>query len=301
MQTRNASDAKGIDVSEYQGTIDWGKVAQAGISFAYIKATEGLTLVDNMLAQNFSNAKQAGILRGAYCYAHPGAGSAVAQANYFVETLKSHGGFGELPPALDLEDNGGLDSAALTTWVEDWMNQVQHATGKKPILYTYPAFADSNLQSSLAQNIPIWIANYGVNEPENAAGWSTWTFWQYSDTGAVPGITGNVDLDVYAGTVNELVSTTGPASKETNYTLHHVFVLDHPYQAISVGDVTYVIWTALNTLGTPHIYKGSGVMSIDGKDVQGVVYQGNTYLPWASLAPGIKAERIFHFYTDTSS
>ncbi|GMA66201.1 glycoside hydrolase family 25 protein [Alicyclobacillus fastidiosus] len=189
-----------------------------------------------------------------------------------------------------------MDNASLATWIEDWMNQVESAAGRKPILYTYPYFADPYLQPTLASSIPLWIANYDVSQPANAAGWTSWTFWQYSDTGSIPGVTGNVDLDVYSGTLTDLENAYGSSPAPTAYTQFNVFVLDHPYSAIAVGDVTYVLWTALDTLGTSHFYKGTGVMNINGKDVQGVVYQGNTYLPWYSLASGIKAEKLWNFY-----
>lgn len=294
MQSSNPTDAQGIDVSEYQGKIDWTQVANSNILFAYIKATEGSDFTDSMLSTNLSGAQSAGILHGVYCYAHPGQSSAAAQASYFINTVESNGGFGELPPVLDMEDNGGLNNSLLATWIQDWISRVETASGRKPIIYTYPDFADMYLEPTLASNIALWVANYGVTQPADASGWTSWTFWQYSETGTVPGISGNVDLDQYSGTVTDLENTYG---SPTTFTIFNVFVLDHPYSAIAVGNVTYVLWTALNTLGTPHIYKGNGVMNINGRDVQGVVYQGNTYLPWDSLASGIKAEKVWHFYT----
>ncbi|MCL6454389.1 MAG: 1,4-beta-N-acetylmuramidase [Alicyclobacillus sp.] len=309
MQARSASDAQGIDVSAYQGTINWSQVRASGISFAFIKATEGTSLTDSLFATNYAQAKAAGVLRGAYHFARPGASAAAAQAQYFLHVLEAAGGAVELPPVLDVEDAGGLNQSELVSWITEWMDAVQTATGVQPLLYTYPSFAETYLTSALAK-YPLWIASYGVNAPANVNGWTEWTFWQYSDTGTVQGVTGSVDLDVYNGTVAQLRSAYGlttadpggtvqpstPAAPPT-YTQFNVFVLDHPYAAIAVGDVTYVLWTALNTLGTPHTYRGNGVMNINGTDVQGVVFQGNTYLPWNTLAPGIKSERVWHFYT----
>ncbi|MFD1674409.1 glycoside hydrolase family 25 protein [Alicyclobacillus fodiniaquatilis] len=297
MQTRKPTDALGIDVSAYQGNINWEQVAQANISFAFIKATEGSNITDSKFPTNFPAAKAAGLLRGVYCYARPGQSSAAIQANYFINTMKSNGGFGELPPVLDVEDNGGLTNAALATWIKDWVDLVASAAGKKPMIYTYPNFADTYLEPTLASSIPVWIANYDVSQPANAAGWTSWTFWQYSDTGSIPGINGNVDLDVYAGTVTDLKNTYAPTPASTTYPIFNVFVLDHPYSAIAVDNVTYVLWTALNTMGTPHVYKGNGVMTVNGKDVQGIVYQGSTYLPWDSLASSVKSEKVWHFYS----
>lgn len=295
MQTRSSNDALGIDVSSYQGSIDWPTVKKAGISFASIKATEGTNITDNMFATNYADAKRAGILRGAYHFARPSEGPAVDQANHFLDVVNAAGGVDELPAILDVEDNGGLSPQALTSWVQSWVDTVKSVTNKTPLIYTYPYFAETNLETTLS-NLPLWIAEYGVSQPQNVNGWTSWTFWQYSDTGTVNGITGNVDLDVYNGSVTQLQNAY-QSTPAPQYTQFHVFVLDHPYVAIAVGGVTYVIWTALNALGTPHTYKGNGLMDINGKDVQGVVYQGNTYLPWDSLASGIHAEKVWHFYT----
>lgn len=300
MQTRNASDALGIDVSEYQGNIDWNAVKTSGISFSFIKASEGTSITDSMFSTNYAAAKSAGVLRGAYHYARPGESSATQQATHFLNVVDAVGGIDELPAALDVEDNGGLTNQELAAWIRSWVSQVASSTGKTPLLYTYVSFANSYLEPGLA-NLQLWLAEYGVAEPQNAGGWTTWTFWQYTDTGSVSGISGNVDLDVYSGGINQLTTTYGsstPAPAPTpSYTQFNVFVLDHVYSAIAVGDVTYVLWTALNTLGTPHTYKGSGLMNVNGTDVQGVVFQGNTYLPWDSLAPGIQSQRVWQFYT----
>lgn len=293
MQPRSSSDALGIDISSYQGTIDWPTVKSSGISFASMKATEGTNITDNMFSTNWANAKAAGILRGAYHFARPSESSAQTQASHFLNVVDAAGGETELPAILDVEDNGGLSNQALSDWIQAWVNAVHTATHKMPLIYTYPYFASTHLTSALS-SIPIWIAEYGVSQPQDVNGWTSWTFWQYSDTGSVPGISGNVDLDVYAGSEAQLNDAYNPQQK--TYNQFHVFVLDHPYLAIGVGGVTYVLWTALNTLGTPHTYKGNGLMNINGKDVQGVVYQGNTYLPWDSLAAHMQAEKVWHFY-----
>lgn len=297
MQTRSDSDASGIDVSAYQGNINWKQVATSGIAFAFIKATEGTNITDSTFDANYRAAKGAGILRGAYHFARPQAGPARDQAQRFLSVVQAAGGFDELPAVLDLEDNGGLNAQALTAWVQDWLQLVDASAGRPSLLYTNPNFANTFLTPSLS-TAPLWVASYGVNQPQDSGGWTDWTFWQYSDTGTVAGIVGKVDLDVYSGTVTALRSAYGTNLQPviSSYPQFNVFVLDHLYAAIAVGDVSYVLWTALNTLGTPYTYRGNGVMNINGTDVQGVVFEGNTYLPWDSLAAGIKAERVWHFY-----
>lgn len=295
MQPRSTQDARGIDVSAYQGAIDWTQVASAGISFAFIKATEGTATVDTRFSANYPDAKAAGIVRGSYHFAHPGTDTADAEAAFYVETVKAAGGFDGLPPVLDLETSGGLDNAALLNWILQWMSQVKKSTGMQPILYTNTSFATGHLDTSLS-SIPLWVASYGVAQPADASGWTVWTFWQYSDTGSVAGISGYVDLDVYLGSVDSLRTAyqSGEMRSQT-YTEYKVFVQDKPFSAIDVGGVTYIIWSALIALDTAHSYKGNGLMDIDGTLVQGVVYNGNTYLPWKSLHTGITAQRVFSF------
>ncbi|MCY0875619.1 MAG: glycoside hydrolase family 25 protein [Firmicutes bacterium] len=295
MQTRSPQYARGIDVSAYQGSVDWTQVAGAGISFAFIKATEGQTLTDPQFAVNYPDAQAAGILRGSYHYAQPGADTAVAEADFYVKTVKAAGGFNGLPPVLDIESTGGLDNATLLTWINQWMQEVRTQTEMQPILYTNPNFASTHLDPSLG-TIPLWVANYNVTHPADASGWTAWTFWQYSDTGTVPGIKGYVDLDVYLGSVSALRSAyPTSALRGQTYTEQQVFVQNQPFKAIAVDGVTYVIWSALVAVSTVYAYKGSGLMDIDGTLVQGIIYQGNTYLPWYSLHSGITATRVFSF------
>lgn len=295
MQQRSPQYARGIDVSAYQGTVDWAQVASAGISFAFIKATEGTTLVDPQFSVNYSDAQAAGILRGSYHFAQPGMDTATAEADFYVETVQLAGGFSGLPPVLDLETSGGLDHAALLTWVNQWMDQARKLTNMQPMLYTNPNFASTYLDPSLG-DIPLWVASYGVSQPTDASGWTVWTFWQYSDTGTVAGVNGYVDLDVYLGTVNALQNAyPATARRGQSYTELQVFVQSKPFRAIALNGVTYIIWSALVALDTVYAYKGSGLMDIDGTLVQGVVYEGNTYLPWTALHPGITATRVFSF------
>lgn len=295
MQPRSTQYARGIDVSAYQGNIDWTQVAGAGIAFAFIKATEGATLVDPQFTVNYPDAQAAGILRGSYHFAQPGMDTAVAEADFYVKTVQAAGGFDGLPPVLDIETTGGLDNESLLTWINQWLEQVRTLTQMQPILYTNPNFASTYLDPSLG-SVPLWIASYGVTHPVDTSGWTVWTFWQYADTGKVPGITGYVDLDVYLGSVSALRSAYPvSALRAQTYTSQQVFVQNQPFRAIAVDGVTYVIWSALVAAGTVYAYKGSGLMDIDGTLVQGVIFQGNTYLPWYALHPGITAQRVFSF------
>jgi GH25 family lysozyme M1 (1,4-beta-N-acetylmuramidase) len=212
--------ADGVDVSHWQGTIAWSQVDNAGIQFAFMKATEGTNYTDSMLARNWAATQQVGIYRGAYHFARPSVGSAPAQARYFVSKVGSFKQPGVLPPVLDLEATGGLGPAALRTWVSTWLTTVEDLTGRTPILYFSPSFWETNLGNSTAfTRYPLWIAHYTTaSAPRVPGGWSTWTFWQRTSSGRVSGIAGDVDMNRFNGTTAQLAKlawtsggTTTPA------------------------------------------------------------------------------------------
>jgi GH25 family lysozyme M1 (1,4-beta-N-acetylmuramidase) len=211
--TEMAGTLEGIDVSHWQGTIDWPRVAAAGKKFVIMKATEGTGFVDWMYATNHAGARAAGIPTTAYHFANPGAtpGDAVAEADHFVNIASLTDG--DLVPALDLEQSGGLGTTALRNWVASWLAHVTARVGVKPMIYVSPAFwvkylGDTRYFADAGYKI-LWIAHWGVSNPTVPAqnwGGRGWTFWQYSDCGSVPGISGCVDLDRYNGTNLEAVT-----------------------------------------------------------------------------------------------
>ena len=199
---------EGIDVSHWQGTIDWAKVRAAGKKFAYIKASEHTTFVDDTYQTNRSRAKTAGLKVGAYHFARPNIGTtdAYAEADHFIETADWTSG--ELRPVLDLEDTGGLSSSALQTWVKAFVQRIYDRTGVRAVIYVSPAFWSSKMGNStwFAKNgyDVLWIAHWTTagspSVPAENWGGKSWTFWQYTSDGSVPGISGRVDLDRYNGT-----------------------------------------------------------------------------------------------------
>jgi len=197
---------QGIDVSHYQGTVNWPLVKAAGVQFAFAKATEGVTWIDPEFVSNWAGMKAAGILRGAYHFFEPN-DDAGEQAQLFLATVQLESG--DLPPVLDIE------TAAATTedlWqgVETWIGKVQAATGLPPILYMSPGFADENNVPASLITYPLWVAEYGVEEPRLPQGWTNWLLWQSSQSGTINGVTGSVDLDQVNGslaTLQALVKT----------------------------------------------------------------------------------------------
>jgi GH25 family lysozyme M1 (1,4-beta-N-acetylmuramidase) len=215
---QNPANPKGIDVSSYQGTNNWTNIKNAGISFAFIKASEGLTIQDPDFNANWAGAKAAGIVRGAYHFARPttspsAAASGVAQANYFINIVKPSKG--DIQLACDFEVTGGLSATNLAAWLTAFCGQIQTLTHTPAIVYTYPSFW-SNMPSGWTNpNCGLWIANYGVTSPSIPAPWSGsgYAFWQYSDSGSVNGIGTNpptVDLDTFNGSMTSLLKFTYP-------------------------------------------------------------------------------------------
>ncbi|MEU2090784.1 glycoside hydrolase family 25 protein [Nocardia beijingensis] len=194
----------GPDVSSWQHTdgalIDWFAVKRSGHDFAMVKATEGLNYINPYFVPDSLLMRAAGMARGTYHYARPNLPPEPQAALYAAVALGQNGPL-DLPPVLDLEVTGGLAPAALIDWTRRYLNTVETLTGRVPIVYTYPVFWRTAMADTheFAQ-YPLWIADYRGNaQPEVPGGWSTWTFWQTTDSGAIPGIEGRVDLNVYSG------------------------------------------------------------------------------------------------------
>jgi GH25 family lysozyme M1 (1,4-beta-N-acetylmuramidase) len=197
---------EGIDVSHYQGTIDWTQVPSAGKRFAIMKATEGQTLVDPMYAVNHAAARTVGLLFAAYHFAFPlsSPDDAVLQADWFAQNAALLPG--DLVPALDLEQSGGLSTSDLQAWVGAWLGEVYAKLGVRPMIYTSPTFwanfmGNTTLFADQGYAV-LWVAHWNTSSPTvpaNDWGGHGWTFWQYSDCGSVAGISGCVDLDRYNG------------------------------------------------------------------------------------------------------
>jgi len=209
---------QGIDVSKYQGKIDWNKVAASGlVQFAYSKATENATSVDSQFKNNWNGMKDAGIIRGAYHFARTH-NDPIKEANHFTTTVGS-----ELLATdslvLDIEESK-LIGPPFINWVLAWLEQVEKTTGKIPIVYTYGPFFDTqdgNPSSEVIDKLlkyPLWLAAYTVNPDKYTPKvWKTvgWTIWQKSGNVAapgdsilyVPGINGAVDKNVFKGSLED--------------------------------------------------------------------------------------------------
>ena len=203
---------RGIDVSHYQGEIDWAKVADGAldgepVSFVFIKATEGKTILDEYFIYNFSSAHKYGIIRGAY-HVFSSKSSAQEQADFFcnVVELKKK----DLYPVLDVEGLGTLTPNQLREGILDWMNIVEKHFGVTPILYTSYKFKIDYLNGPEFDRYPYWIAHYYVDKLKYQGNWA---FWQHTDRGAIDGIEGEIDVDLFNGTYSDLLCLTMPEDR----------------------------------------------------------------------------------------
>jgi lysozyme len=222
-----ATVPEGIDVSGYQPVVDWAQIAGSGLGFAFIKATEGTTLVDHTFADHWARAKQAGLLRGAYHFFRPQQ-DALAQAKHFVAQLADRG---ELPPVLDVEIADGVSPDKIVAGVSTWLDFVT-ASVRRPTVYTMPGFWNSLPgTANLSDKADLWVAHWGARTPAAVNGWSSWNFWQYTNKASISGIPGAAsmdenrfngsvaDLKVYSDSVVRSLPRPSPTSFKLSTTL----------------------------------------------------------------------------------
>ena len=198
---------KGVDVSYYQGTIDWAKVANDGVEFAFVRVSDGLTYEDSKFAANWQGTHDHGILRGAYQFFRPGQ-DALAQANLLLSKIGTPQP-DDLPPVIDVEASDGLGAGDVESQVRIWVDRVTEVLGKPPIVYTGFYFWRDSVGGADLTTSPLWHAQYSsASCPNIAAPWQDWAFWQYTSSGSVAGISGNVDTNRFNGNRDQLLQLT---------------------------------------------------------------------------------------------
>jgi len=195
----------GIDVSKHQGTIDWKRVSRMKkndiqISFAFIKATEGISRQDNKFEINWKQAEQNGILRGAYHFYYPSR-DAGKQADNFINIVKLS--IGDLPPVVDIEYSNGKSAKTICEGLKVYLNRMEKYYGIKPIIYTNTNFYNTFLLGNFDE-YPLWIAGYFDHERFYNEFITPWILWQHSEMGSVDGIRGKVDFNVFKGNLEKL-------------------------------------------------------------------------------------------------
>jgi GH25 family lysozyme M1 (1,4-beta-N-acetylmuramidase) len=220
--TAAVTPTQGIDVSSLQhpdnASINWADVFSAGKAFTAIKASEGNYYTNSFYASDVKQATNVGLYVSPYVFANPyhTNGTAVSQADYAWKNVisKASPGYGSsplmLPLMVDLEPDPyassetdsnqcyGLSQSAMRTWIQQFLAEAKADTGKAPIIYTTAAWWNACTGDDTtigSQGYPLWVASYGVSIPVLPSGWNNYTFWQYSDSGTVSGISVATDLD----------------------------------------------------------------------------------------------------------
>jgi len=208
----------GIDVSHHNEWIDWDRVKQSGVRFAFIKASEGNGYIDPLYEQNLKGALKCGILPGSYHFFLPRI-DPLEQARHYVRVLQENTvDAPSLPPCIDLE-TAGLTKAALNQAVRVFLEEVRRLTGRRGILYVSPGFWNTYLPVPVisgyklsgdgvdwAAQYPLWLAHYTTGWPYQVYPWAGWRFWQYSSAGRISGVVTRVDLNLFNGSEAELAA-----------------------------------------------------------------------------------------------
>lgn len=199
---RHEGKAIGLDVSEFQGTIHWASVdtleQKYPLRFVFIRATVGNNKIDRQFTHNWLGSKKNKLIRGAYHYYRPNENS-VEQARLFIKTVPLRKG--DLPPVLDIEKlprNQSLDS--LKVGLKRWLKIVEAHYKVKPIIYTGEKYYDDFLKEEFSDYL-FWIANYNFYREKIG---DDWLFWQFTEKASIPGIKGNVDVNIYNGDLQQL-------------------------------------------------------------------------------------------------
>jgi lysozyme len=197
---RNKGKAFGIDVSHYQGSINWDSIDRKKgdfpLDFVFIRATQGKDGTDEQFSRNWKHALSGGFMRGAYHYYRPDENS-VEQAENFIKNVRLRKG--DLPPVLDIEKiPAGQSMDSLKTGLKRWLGTIERYYGVKPILYSGERYYTDFLKEEF-KGYTVWIAHYSSLELG-----SDWHFWQFTDKAAIKGIDGTVDVNIYNGTAEAL-------------------------------------------------------------------------------------------------
>ncbi len=195
----------GIDVSHHQNIVQWDKVAVAGAKYAFLKASEGSSFKDKRFASNRKLATEAGLPVGGYHFFRPNA-PVERQISNFVSSIGSMRD-GELPPVLDIEVPEIWRNLSLNQRVKivrQWLDGVQNALGVQPIIYLSSSFAGEVLNNQAwLKDYKLWVAHYSrAANPRTPEPWkssSGWTFWQYSESGRLDGVSTKVDMNRFNG------------------------------------------------------------------------------------------------------
>lgn len=271
---------QGIDVSMWQGDIDFQEVAETGVDTVYIRSTLGCDYTDPYFEQNYERARAAGLNVGFYHYVTARTVSqAEYQAHFFVNTIQ--GKEFQCRLAMDFEDLTSLSAGEANEIGLAFIRTVESLSGKGPVIYSNAYNAGAMFGGEMTE-YPLWVAEYGVSTPSSRVNWDFWTGWQYSDTGRVAGISGNVDRDYYMDGMflEEDGSVTDPV----------------PMPVPSVSTVEYTVKSGDTLWGIAQMYRTSvsAIVSENGIANPNLIYPGEVLrITLADNAPSSEADNTY--------
>lgn len=250
----------GIDVSEWQGRINYAEVAASGIEVVYIRASEGTGYIDPYFRENYEEAKANGLKTGFYHYVTArSTEEAREEANFFVSNIK--GTEPDCKLAMDFEVFGDLSKEEINEISEVFLETVEDLSGKECVIYSDAYNARETFSEELAEKYAIWVADYFVEEPANNGKWSFWVGFQYSDRGRINGISGNVDRDYYTNGIllNDTSKIPEDTTEDTNQEFEYITVKrgDTLSQIAREYNTSYQYLARINNIQNPNlIYVG---------------------------------------------
>lgn len=215
----------GIDVSEWQGNIDYEKVAESGVKIVYIKTSEGNNYIDPYFKENYKNARANGLKVGFYHFlTAKNIEEAKEQAEFFVSVIE--GTQPECKLAMDFEDFEGLEIDEINDIAREFLEMVEELTKKEMVIYSDAYNAKNIFTKELSISYPIWVADYFVEEPENNGKWNSWVGFQYTDIGNIDGIRKNVDKNYFTGGIllNDISNIQSKRTQKVDLNTDNVIV-----------------------------------------------------------------------------
>lgn len=252
----------GIDVSEWQGNIDFARVKASGIDIVYIKSSEGNRYIDPYFKTHYNSAKENGLNIGFYHFLTAKTEEeAIAEARFFVSVV--NGLDSDCKLAMDFEVFGDLSVREINNISLAFLQEVENLTGKEVVIYSDAYNARATFSSRLAAKYPIWVAEYGTSQPADG-NWSTWIGFQYTNQGRVPGISGFVDRDYFTPDIflSDNSTINSPSSSTPSVNTDYVIVKygDTLSQIALQYNTSYQYLAKINNIRNPNlIYVGEKI------------------------------------------
>lgn len=256
---------QGIDVSEWQGNIDFAKVKEAGIEVVYIRAGQGFSYKDSKFERNYEEAKKNGLKIGVYHYVTArSVEDAKIQAQFFVSLISNKQIDCRL--AMDFESFGNLTNAEINRISLTFLEEVERLSNKETVVYSNTYNAKYIFSRDVA-NYPLWAAQYGVQEPQDNGKWRNWIGFQYTSTGRVNGISGNVDRDRYTKDIflentEEVPKVEDPKCNYEDRILYKIQKGDTLSEIAKKHNTTVIHLAQINNIANPNLIYAGEIITI---------------------------------------